>query len=97
MATPSEKEPFMNGGVEAGHLKEPQLRQRKFPLRVRILHRVEDFIDDIPWLHVAFKICAFSYFFLLCFITWQVLPLPGHWTRGGQSDKIPITYQSYTK
>jgi hypothetical protein len=73
------------------------MRLRKLPLRIRILHRIEDFIDETNWLHVAFKICAYTYFFFLAFLAWQVLPLPGHWTRPGDLDKIPIVYQDFPK
>lgn len=89
----------MENVKEKDHLPNPPegiLRFRKIPLRIRILHRIDDFIDDINWLHVAFKICAFSYIAFLSFIAWQVLPLPGHWTRPGQADKIPITYQDFS-
>lgn len=70
---------------------------RKLPLRVRLLHRVEDIIDDINWVHVAFKVCAFSYFAFFAFLAWQVLPLPGHWTRAGDADRVPIAYQNFAQ
>jgi hypothetical protein len=70
------------------------IRLRKLPLRIRILHRIEDYVDDINWLHVAFKICAYGYAAFLAFLTWQVLrQLP--WS--GQSDKVPLAYQDFAK
>jgi hypothetical protein len=73
------------------------LRLRKIPFHRRLLYRVEDFIDDVNWLHIAFKICAFSYLLLLSLIAWQVLPLPGHWSRGTEVEttKLRIPYQDF--
>lgn len=93
MADVSKKYPLIAGTREDGTV----IRMRKLPLRIRLRHRVEDFFDDINWLHVFFKLCAFSYIAFLSVIAWQVLPLPGHWSRAGESDKIPITYQDFTK
>jgi hypothetical protein len=73
------------------------LRLRKIPFHRRLLYRVEDFIDDINWLHIGFKICAFSYLLFLSIIVWQVLPLPGHWSRGTEVEttKLRIPYQDF--
>lgn len=79
--------------------KEPFIASKPLrrPFYIVLAHKVEDLIDDINWLHVAFKICAFTYIGFIVWITWHVLPLPGHWDVGRQSDKIPIQYQDLNK
>ena len=95
MDTSSEEETFLQSSPPKQ--VEKVLLKRKIPLRYRFRYRIEDYIDEINWLHVAFKICAFSYFFFLSFLAWQVLPLPGHWSLTDQFDKVPITYQNFAK
>jgi hypothetical protein len=73
------------------------LRLRKLPLRIRLLHRIEDYIDDIDWRHVAFKTLAYTYLAFILFIAWQILPIAGHWDRPGDADKVPINYQSFAR
>jgi len=60
---------------------------------IRLLHEAEDVVDDINWLHVAFKTVAYSYIAFILWITWQVLPLPGHWSTSASSDTMPMVYQ----
>jgi hypothetical protein len=72
-------------------------KQCKPTFYIRLVYRVQDFIDDINWLHVAFKICAYTYIAFILWITWKVLPLHGHWTPSKQSDKVPIVYQDFSK
>jgi hypothetical protein len=100
MKSAYEKEHLTNGhanGVpngDAAGLKRV-LYKRKIPLRTRIVWQIEDFVDDIDWMHILCKTILFGYFFFVCYIAWQVLPVRGHWTRPGQFDKIPIAYQTF--
>ena len=70
------------------------IRLRKLPLRVRILHRIEDYVDDINWLHVAFKICAYGYAAFLAFLLWQIFK---QFVKSDETDKVPVTYQNFAK
>src|SRR5690348_6281274 len=67
----------------------PRKHQHTLPPLVQLAHRVEDVIDDINWLHVAFRLFAAIYIAFILWITFLILPFPGHWRRSTQSDKLP--------
>jgi hypothetical protein len=46
----------------------------------RCFHKLEDIIDDINWIHVAFKVCAYLYISLVVYSAWMLWPAEGHWT-----------------
>lgn len=67
------------------------------PFLVRVLDRLEDLVDELNWLHLAYKLVAYSY---LAFIFWLisfVLPFPSNWSKQQQSDRVPIVHQELKK
>ena len=78
----------------------PSTHYRKRPsILIRLAWRIEDAVTDINWKHVAYKTCAFSYLALMMWVSWWVLPIPGHWPsfERAQSDKVPIKFQDFYK
>ena len=74
------------------------VRQRiTVPFYTRLRYKIEDFVDEINWLHIAFKSCAYLYITVIAYITWMILPINGHWTPKIQSDKVPVIYQDHSK
>jgi hypothetical protein len=66
---------------------------------IKLAWMLEDAISNTNWRHVTYKTCAISYFSLLMWVAWCILPLPGHWPKfeSIQSDKLPVQYQDYNK
>jgi hypothetical protein len=77
--------------------QQPKIYRRSPPLSRRIIWRILDAWDNINWLHIAFQICAYTYIAFILYITWKVLPVPGHWSSDVQSNRIPIVYQDVNK
>ena len=89
------EEKLLQTEIEA---QRPSLRQRTtVPFHTRIRYKIEDFVDEINWLHVAFKTCAYVYIAVIAYITWMILPINGHWAPKTQSDKLSVHYQDYSK
>lgn len=67
------------------------------PYLTRVLDKLEDLVDELNWLHLAYKAVAYSY---LAFVLWLIsfiLPFPSNWSRLQQSDRVPIVYQDLKK
>jgi len=70
---------------------------KRRPFLARLLDRLEDLIDELNWLHLAYKAVAYSY---LAFILWLisfVLPFPSNWSKPQQSDRLRTAHQELKK
>ncbi|RMZ79846.1 hypothetical protein DV737_g3257, partial [Chaetothyriales sp. CBS 132003] len=75
----------------------PRRMLHKRPSRLRRLSwKVVDAYDNTNWLHIAFKVFAYTYIALNLWVAWQILPLAGHWDPPVQSDKVPFVYQDHS-
>lgn len=94
MSASLETSPTTPSGIE----KQDSSRQRvTAPLITRIGWKLEDFLEEINWLHVAFKLCAYTYISLIAYLTWWILPINGHWNPSGQSDRLSVTQTDFEK
>ncbi|KAK4941969.1 hypothetical protein LTR10_018150 [Elasticomyces elasticus] len=62
---------------------------------LRLIFKVQDLIDSFSWIRFIYYLCSYSYFCLMMYLAYIVLPLPGHWATTTQSDKVPISYQEF--
>lgn len=83
-----------------GLLRDPTRRAataNRRPYLARVIDKVEDLVDELNWLHLAYKAVAYSY---LAFVLWLIsfiLPFPSNWSRPQQSDRIPVVHQDLKK
>ncbi|KAI1613441.1 hypothetical protein EDD36DRAFT_465565 [Exophiala viscosa] len=75
----------------------PSTHQSRRPTwLLRLTFRVQDLIDSFSWIRFVYYLCSYSYFCLMMYLAYVVLPLPGHWDTKYQSDKVPMVYQDFT-
>jgi hypothetical protein len=83
-----------------GPVRDPTRRPagvNRRPYLARVTDKLEDLVDELNWLHLAYKAVAYSY---LAFVLWLIsfiLPFPSNWSRPQQSDRVPIVYQDLKK
>ncbi|KIW22244.1 uncharacterized protein PV07_12150 [Cladophialophora immunda] len=76
---------------------EPRPQPLRPPLHTRIRWHIRDGLDyfnELNFPRVMYHLLSFVYFSFILYLTYYVLPLPGHWTPIQQSDKIPIISQN---
>ncbi|OAL39099.1 hypothetical protein AYO20_01417 [Fonsecaea nubica] len=74
------------------------------PLRPPLLTRLKwhfrdglDYFNESNFPRVMYHLLSIVYFCFILYLTYYVLPLPGHWTPGQQSDKVPVVSQDLNK
>ncbi|OAG37964.1 hypothetical protein AYO21_07814 [Fonsecaea monophora] len=74
------------------------------PLRPALLTRLKwhfrdglDYFNELNFPRVMYHLLSIVYFCFILYLTYYVLPLPGHWTPIQQSDKVPVVSQDLNK
>lgn len=69
----------------------------KRPFLLRWIHKLEDLIDDFILSRFILKVLSYSYLALILWLTYAVLPFPGHWSTSRTPDNIPVAHQDLSK
>lgn len=79
--------------VNAYQQEKVLIRTQGFSISRRFGKDLEEMVIAINWLHITFKVLALSYVALVLWLTWVILPLPGHWSRLDEREFKPRSQQ----
>lgn len=67
------------------------------PYMARLMDKVDELVDELNWLHLAYKAVAYTYLALILWLISFVLPTQSNWSKPQQSDRVPIVHQDLEK
>lgn len=67
------------------------------PYLTRLMDKLDDLVDELNWLHLAYKAVAYTYLALILWLISFVLPTQSNWSKPQQSDRVPIVHQDLEK